>query len=246
MQKTIPFLLPILGSIFMISGCTRDTDLPVADAFKTAGVSKIKKVVSGTNIEEYRYDSAGRLKTQLNHSGSKIEFTYNNYSVTESYLDINGAIQHSKIVQLDNNGLATSCTFSSDPGRVYLYFYTPEKYLQRSDIVDNGAVTSQTYYFYNNGNLLKDSTVMASGGWAISCYEYYFDVNSTIRHENFGIDYYGMASRNSLKKITVTNDTSTGYVVEFTHPVLDVSDRIIKESFSFNGGALKISAFQYY
>ena len=209
-------------------------------------VSKIKSLDYGTSTRLQEYDSKGRATKYTYSSGAKTDITYMGNTMTIESYHASGALAQRDISILNSDGLIISATNNNNIPLVVTYSYDSDRRLIKQTNTENGVVTRQNFYEYSNGNRVKDSISSSPLSWYTNKYEYYTDINSSIENINFGVDYYGVGNKNVLKKVIYQESGGTMNTKTYTLPEKDMAGRIIKMTYSLNGGIPVVYQYTYY
>lgn len=251
MKQMITF---VAASIFMaaMSSCKKNDDIPSPQPPQpvTNKIKTVKLIGAGpTSTTTFEYYPDGKLHRQSSGADYKIEYGYTDGFAVENVF-FSGVLNQSnqylvdadgktkRMVYLDNNGVQSNSITD--------YVYNADKRIQTATRKHNNALKYTVYYWYSNGNCVKDSTANIDGSWVVSTYEYYMDKTATHEANARGSYLFGVGNKNCRKKIVVTESNGLTETTNYSVPELDSKGRVIKESQSINGSPLYTFEFTYY
>jgi len=245
--KTI--LLFAVGAILTASCSKTDDRLPQVSPGLMPATSKVKTQKSGSSETVYEYDAAGRVKKMITNGTCEYVCNYSSDSLVQTRYLANGTVMETCHIKLNSNGLVENYLNDSYPSVFIKYEFNTDKTTARKLNYDNGNLSNITWYFYNNGNLVKDSTVNQGGnsGWYGRIYEYYTDKYSTLENPNKGQAFWGAGNKNALKKVTYLTNGMTNATQDYQVPEVDAQNRISKIAIiTNNAGTPAVYTYTYY
>jgi hypothetical protein len=242
----------VIAAIF-ISSCNKADDIRnqivTAPSGPPPANTKIKTQESGGSVSLYEYDNSGRVKKITTNGVVEYSSTYAGDSLIQTRYLANGAVMETYHIKLTAGGLVENYLNDKYPTIFIKYEYNADNRTERKLNYNSGILSGITYYFYSNGNLVKDSTVgpSAPGTWSGRTYEYYTDKYSTLENENRGQAHWGAGNKNAIKKITyITNGVPYG-TQDYQTPEVVQLNRISKTGMTANGsGSPTIYNYTYY
>jgi YD repeat-containing protein len=192
----------------------------------------IKHEISDGDTSTYSYDAEGKIKTSAYSNGSTHVSTYSPDKVQDVWYDDNGSIVEVNISHLDANGMCIKYSEAQSP-RVSEYQYNADGQLIRETVREaDGALHSDWFFTYVDGNRVKDSTYRHQQGiWGVYKNEYDKTIRNSIGNEHRGRPYWGRGSKNYLTKRTYTSSVGEHTSYTYLTPVLDAKGRIIERTY---------------
>jgi hypothetical protein len=223
-------ILLIISILVLFYSCKKGDENPIP-VIPPPEDARIKTMSSGGSVlQNFEYDTQKRqTKLTLGNGQNRMTISYGTGTVTENEYGSGGTISLISNLLLNADGLVETITRPQYPAILIKYEYNTDKTPSKKTIYNNSLVTNITLYFYQDGNMVKDSSVnYPSLGYTTNQYEYYTDVISTLDNVNYGLSYYGKANKNYIKKVTTYTGGVQGTVVQYDKPELDAQKRIIK------------------
>ena len=210
-------------------------------------IPKIRTETDGTYFATYTYDDQGRIVEENYEEGWKTIYKYESNKVIRETYNIDGTFFDSDTYQLNDKGICTSF-IDGQYGRTYYFQYDADgRKTHGYSTSADGTPFQEYFYFYENGNVVKDSTVYASDSSSIVvAYEYFTDVKTTIGNYNRGIFYLGKGNENPVKRITRDFKGINVDVYNYSIPIMNAEDHIMQTSYSINNGTLYTYEYTYY
>ena len=242
-KKLLSISLACMMLVF--TNCKKDnTDVPatVVPKVKTFTISNGSTVINTVTLE---YDNAARRSKVIYTDGSWFNFSYSGNTMLQESFSSAGTSQNKYTYNLNIDGLVESYFANGSPTNIVYETYNTAKKLLSDITKNNGVVTSEKYYMYDNlGNLSGDSSI-TSAGTTTKIYEYYNDKISTIENSNLGVSYNGVGNKNSQKKLTVKNPSNIITVYNYSIPEMDAQGRVTKQSYTSGGNTIQYT-YSYY
>ncbi|MEO5945267.1 MAG: hypothetical protein ABIP79_00510 [Chitinophagaceae bacterium] len=242
-KKLLSISLACMMLVF--TNCKKDNSVvpaTVVPKVKTFTISNGSTVINTVTLE---YDNAARRSKIIYTDGSWINFSYTGNTMLQESFNSAGTSQNKYTYNLNIDGLADSYFANASPTIIVYETYNTAKRILSDITKNNGVITSEKYYMYDNlGNLSGDSSI-TSAGTTTKTYEYYSDKISTIENSNLGASYNGVGNKNSQKKLTVKNPSNIITVYDYSVPEMDAQGRVTKQSYTEGFNTIS-SAYTYY
>jgi len=166
----------------------------------------------------YEYYTDGNQKKVTVPNGSYLVTTYAPGFATEYNYSPLGILLRSNVISLNISGLVDTLGGGFEH-YVFVHEYnTDNKLVKMKYLQLPGATQYEIFFFYDNGNLVKDS--MSSFGVFNSKreYEYYLDKISTLElNPNFGMAYLPTMSKNCKKRTVSTDNLGNISISEYSY-----------------------------
>ena len=248
MMKKKLFLLIVIVTAIVDFSCKKN-EAPVQNTnnLPPAG-SRVKTRSVNGSITSYEYDASGRATKWVSNNKLYYDFVYNADSLLETEYKSDGSIKGAHHIKLNASGYVENYLNTEFPFIFIKYEYNANGTKAMQYNYDHGNLNSVTRFFYNNGNLVKDSAYSPSGsGWNGRLYEYYTDKYTSTENENIGVRYWGTGNKNALKKITYLNTGVISGTQDFQVPQSDALNRTTQTSYLTNGaGTPVVVIYTYY
>ena len=211
----------------------------------TAKISRVEG--DGSYLATYTYNDEGKIIEENYEEGWRTIYVYETGKVTRETYRPDGTYHSSNIYIINEKGLCTAFT-ETLYGRTYYFEYDAnDRKVSGHSISAEGEPFQQYYYFYEGGNLVKDSTVYVSDQTSIvNTYEFFTNIKSTTGNYNIGIFYLGKDNENMTKRINRNFKGVDFDVYDFAIPATDNNGHIMQTSYSINGGGLTTTNYTYY
>jgi hypothetical protein len=250
MKTTIRMSCLLFLVLVKLVSCKKDGGPPPG----TSGTPSLMVAsrTTGTLQEVYTYDNNGRVILVNDGNGKKkITYTYSSGLVTRNRYDTDGVtLLNVESDTLNADGLAVKVApnLTAYPLWFNIIEYNPDKTPAKYFNYNNGIdLFFATYSSYSGGNLIKDSVVLYPGlSKNTREIEYYTDISSTTENTNMGLLYFGIGSKNAVKKISYYTNGVLQQVHNYMQPELDANKRIIKTGYQVNGaGTYTYTTYTY-
>jgi len=230
----------------LILSCQKDEFFePIEPTFQS--IPKLRTETDGTYFATYTYDEQGRIVEENYEDGWRTIYKYESNKVIRETYNTDGTFFDADTYQLNDKGLCTAFT-DGQYGRTYYFQYDEDdRKIHGHSTEKDGTPFQEYFYFYEDGNVVKDSTVYLSNNtFIVLTYEYFTDIKSTIGNYNKGIFYEGKGNVNPKKRCTRNFKGLSVDVYNYSVPVVNEDEHIMQTSYSINNSTLYTYEYTYY
>ncbi len=217
-------------------------------AFKPGAGLRIKRSVNllTGSATDYQYDANGRILQMLSSKGAKSTYTYNGNKITKRLVEPGGKITVDTFFLNAQNRVEVS----SGSGNLQKFKYDSKGHFIEALQYIGGKFAGKTSWAWQGDNL-KTHIYQDGTGKVRSriVYSYYNDKLNSISDINRGMNFWGMDSKNLLKKsesvgnvITEADSTAPVYNYRFNNE----GAVVLKVMYDRNGKLTDSTSYSYY
>jgi hypothetical protein len=228
--------------------CSKDSAIsPIDPIDPLPGIVRIKTVTEDSVIATSTYDSQGRVREENYSDGWLTVYKYEPGKVIRDNFKTDGTISTTFTYHLNAKGLCTSWD-DTRYERTFAYEYDADDHLVHSTTTSfDGTPFQESFYYYENGNRSRDSTVYKqTDDYYTYRYEYFTEIRNTIGDHNYGRTMWGADNQNPYKQIIRKSKGQPATYYNYSIPVLNSDSLIIQRSYVINNGPLNTKSFTYY
>jgi antitoxin component YwqK of YwqJK toxin-antitoxin module len=224
-----PLLTLLIFITVLISSCKKGDTIPAIPQPVQPADCRIKTSQVTGSTTTYDYNPDHSIKKITFAGGNWADYVYSSNTLVVTTYNASGGVISFVTYNLNANGLAASYWFNNDPSLLYTTTYDSEKQRTKTILSRNGSLLAEVFFYYSNGNLIKDSLQYTGAGWETNVYDFYTDKVSTTENINFGKHFLSPGNKNCLKTQIRTSSTGIPSVVvtNFTH-IFDNQERVIE------------------
>ena len=242
------FIFLILASGFFIA-CDKDNTITPIDPVDppVAGIPKIKTVTEDSLVTTLKYDTEDRIIEEIYSDGWKTIYTYEPGKVIVDGYKQDGTLNSSITYVLNAKGLCISWD-DQKYERHHTYAYdADDRLIHAASTEFDGTPFQESFYYYEDGNRSRDSTVYKqSGDYYTYKYFYFTDIPNSLGKHNHGIAFWGPDNNNAFKQVIRKAKSNPPYFYNDAVPVLNSDSLIQQRSYSVNNGSLFTESYTYY